>query len=100
LLFSVFMFTGCLTQNKKKPTKLLLVSFDGFRYDYFNKTETPNFDDFIAGGVKAKYMIPVFPSVTYPNHYSIVTGLYPEHSGIVGNTMYDPKFDAWYRTSN
>ena len=42
-------------------------------------------------------MIPVFPSLTFPNHYSIVTGLYPEHHGIVANTIYDPEWDAWFR---
>src|SRR5699024_7089776 len=49
---------------------------------------------------KAKRLIPVFPTLTFPNHYSIVTGLYPENSGIVGNTMYDPTFDAWFRISD
>jgi predicted AlkP superfamily pyrophosphatase or phosphodiesterase len=91
-----FIFTGCSDQKSQDPTPLLIVSFDGFRYNYFNKTETPNFDSVMANGVKARWLIPVFPSQTFPNHYAIVTGLYPDHSGIISNTMYDPKFDKRY----
>ena len=54
---------------------------DGFRWDYFEKTETPNFDEIIKGGSKSKALIPVFPTKTFPNHISIVTGLYPENHG-------------------
>lgn len=89
-----------LGQAGTRQPKLLLVSFDGFRYDYLAKTATPNFDSFIEKGVKAESLIPVFPTKTFPNHYSIVTGLYPEHSGIVANTMYDPEWDRWYRISD
>lgn len=103
----VFAFTfiglqGCkkAPQEQPAPHKLLLISFDGFRYDYFDKTPTPYFDQFVKTGVKAKGLIPVFPSKTFPNHYSIVTGLYPEHTGFVGNTMYDPKWDQWYHISD
>src|SRR5699024_11479142 len=73
------------------------ISFDGFRFDYLDKTDTPHFDSLAAEGVQAEGLIPVFPSKTFPNHYAIATALYPEHSGFVGNTMYDPKWDAWYR---
>jgi len=94
--------SGCdaTTQKEKPPNKLLLISFDGFRYDYLDKVETPKFDQFVEEGVKAKSLIPVFPSETFPNHYSIATGLYPEDTGIVGNTMYDPEWDEWYRISD
>jgi len=93
---------GCSSKKEQQAqsqsaSKVLLVSFDGFRYDYLNKTETPNFDQLVAEGIKADGLIPVFPSKTFPNHYSIVTGLYPEHTGFVGNTMYDPKWNEWYR---
>ena len=69
---------------------------DGFRWDYFEKTETPNFDEIIKGGSKSKALIPVFPTKTFPNHISIVTGLYPENHGIIANRMYDPIFDEYY----
>src|SRR5699024_771506 len=91
--------TGCQTStdDEQSPNKLLLISFDGFRYDYLDKTDTPHFDRFAAEGVQAEGLIPVFPSKTFAHHYAIATGLYPENSGFVGNTMYDPKWDAWYR---
>ena len=100
LLFSIFLLgVGACTQSEQQsnPNKTLLISFDGFRYDYLNKVETPHFDTLAANGVQAEGLIPVFPSKTFPNHYSIVTGLYPENTGLVGNTMYDPKWDEWYR---
>src|SRR5689334_21620844 len=67
-----------------------LVSFDGFRADYLDRYDLPYFQRFMREGVRAQGLIPVFPSVTSPNHYSIVTGLYPERHGIVGNMFYDP----------
>ena len=74
---------------------VILISSDGLRADYLDKVDTPNIDRLIAGGVYANEgMIPVYPSLTFPNHYSIVTGLYPAHHGIVSNTMYDPELDA------
>ncbi|MCW9708756.1 ectonucleotide pyrophosphatase/phosphodiesterase [Fodinibius salsisoli] len=92
-------FIGCHDQQQTQNSqhKLLLISFDGFRYDYLNKVDTPHFDSLAAGGVQAEGLIPVFPSKTFPNHYAIATGLYPENSGFVGNTMYDPKWKEWYR---
>ena len=69
---------------------------DGFRWDYFDKTATPNFDEIIRGGSKAAALIPVFPTKTFPNHISIVTGKYPENHGIIANRMYDPVFNEYY----
>lgn len=69
---------------------VLLVSLDGFRADYLDRYDLPNFRRLMREGVRAQGLIPVFPSVTRPNHYSIVTGLYPEHHGIVGNLFFDP----------
>ena len=83
-------------QEQDRP-RLLLISFDGFRYDYLGRAETPNFDRFIEGGVQSEGLMPVFPTKTFPNHYAIVTGLYPENSGIIANTMYDPEWERWYR---
>jgi predicted AlkP superfamily pyrophosphatase or phosphodiesterase len=83
-------------QHINPKTPLILISMDGFRWDYFEKTETPNFDEIIKGGSKSKALIPVFPTKTFPNHISIVTGLYPENHGIIANRMYDPIFDEYY----
>ncbi|XP_046561055.1 glycerophosphocholine cholinephosphodiesterase ENPP6-like [Haliotis rubra] len=75
--------------------KLLLVSMDGFRWDYLNNaSSTPHFHMFGDGGVRATYMNASFPTLTFPNHYTIVTGLWEESHGIVGNYMYDPVFNA------
>ena len=70
---------------------LVLVSIDGMRWDYLDRpgAEIPTLRQ-IAGGVQAERLIPVFPTLTFPNHYSLVTGLHPETHGIVGNTMRDP----------
>src|SRR3954447_1863029 len=68
---------------------LILVSFDGWRWDYINRLPAPNLKALAARGVRATKLIPSFPVLTFPNHYTIVTGLYPEHHGIVANTVRD-----------
>lgn len=70
--------------------KLLLVSFDGFRWDYIDRVPTPNFCSIMEEGVKVEFVENVYVTKTYPNHYSMVTGLYAETHGIVANEMYDP----------
>ena len=76
---------------------LLLISFDGFRWDYLKRTETPNFDKFIESGVYAiNGLQSVFPTVTLTNHWSLVTGLYAESHGIIDNDMYDPIINKTY----
>jgi alkaline phosphatase D len=70
---------------------VVLVSLDGFRYDYAKKYGAKNLLALAQRGASAPGgMIPSYPSVTFPNHYSILTGLYPEHHGVVGNSFYDP----------
>jgi len=76
-----------LGQNAS-PT-LILISFDGFRWDYRTMYSPSNINRLAATGVSAD-LIPSYPSKTFPNHYSIVTGLYPGHHGIVANTIKDP----------
>ena len=68
---------------------VLLVSIDGFRADYLARGVTPSLSALAAEGVQAA-MRPAFPSLTFPNHYTLVTGLYPDHHGIVDNTINDP----------
>ncbi len=67
----------------------VLVSLDGFRWDYIDRPQAVNLRALAARGVRARRMVPAFPSKTFPNHYTMVTGLYPEHSGIISNTMWD-----------
>lgn len=77
--------------QRSKPY-VILVSLDGFRYDYAAKYGAKNLLAIAANGASAPDgMIPSFPSITFPNHYTIVTGLYPEHHGIVANNFYDPQ---------
>lgn len=79
---------------------VILVSLDGFRWDYLQKFQPTNLNKLAAEGVQAKRLIPAFPSLTFPNHYTLVTGLYPEHHGIIGNNFYDPTFKAHYNAFN
>jgi predicted AlkP superfamily pyrophosphatase or phosphodiesterase len=72
----------------------ILISLDGFRADFLNRGLTSALNAFIASGVSPKYMLPSFPSVTFPNHFTLVTGLYPESHGIVGNSFWDPEIGA------
>jgi predicted AlkP superfamily pyrophosphatase or phosphodiesterase len=76
---------------------VVLVSLDGFRYDYPRKYGAPHLQALGKKGVSApEGMLPSYPSLTFPNHYTIVTGLYPEHHGIVGNSFWDPTRDETY----
>uniref|UniRef100_F7C789 Ectonucleotide pyrophosphatase/phosphodiesterase family member 5 n=1 Tax=Monodelphis domestica TaxID=13616 RepID=F7C789_MONDO len=69
--------------------KILLVSFDGFRWDYIYRVPTPHFHYIMKYGAYVKQVTNVFVTTTYPNHYTLVTGLYPESHGIIANDMYD-----------
>jgi predicted AlkP superfamily pyrophosphatase or phosphodiesterase len=71
------------------PDSVLLVSLDGFRADYLDLGITPNLSRIARQGVRARWMTPSYPTLTFPNHYSMVTGLVPDHHGIVHNTMRD-----------
>jgi predicted AlkP superfamily pyrophosphatase or phosphodiesterase len=73
---------------------LILVSIDGFRPDYFEKADTPTLDRLRLEGTSSLSLIQVFPTKTFPAHYSMVTGLHPGEHGIVSNNMYDPDMDA------
>ena len=86
-------------QQEKKPY-VIFISSDGFRYDLADKYHATHLQALRAEGVAAASMTPSFPSVTFPNHYSLATGLYPAHHGLVDNTMYDPKKGKRYRISD
>lgn len=75
------------------PTTII-ISLDGFRADFLQRGITPRLNAFVKEGVSPKWMHPSFPSVTFPNHYTLATGLYPEAHGIVGNTFWDPELEA------
>lgn len=103
LLCSLIAFSaGCATQPtpppsaptapaaKTTPTPLLLISIDGYRANYIERGLSPTLAELAKNGVHATGMQPSFPSLTFPNHYTLVTGLRPDHHGIVNNTMVDP----------
>lgn len=79
-----------------KPKAVILIGIDGFRWDIPDRFHTPNIDMLARSGVRAE-MIPVWPSLTYPNFWAIATGLYPDHNGIVANEMFDPATGRSFR---
>lgn len=106
LMVSILMF--CVTQiwasgsggvnapeHSNKPY-LILISIDGFRWDYPDLYDTPVLDSVAGEGVRAQRLIPAFPTLTFPNHYSIATGLYPANHGLVGNIFPTADRHAWY----
>ena len=111
-LFRLFPPAASLVGKEPGANRVLLVSLDGFRADYLDRQErprtagvrrasvrraaadgtylAPNLRQLAARGFRAAYLEPVFPTKTFPNHQSIITGLYPESHGVVDNVFYDP----------
>lgn len=85
-------------ENYSKPY-VILISVDGFRSDYLKKYNAKNLQNFAKEGVIAKAMIPSFPTLTFPNHWTITTGLYPAHHGLIDNNFYDYKKEKFYAMS-
>lgn len=81
------------------PTTII-ISLDGFRADFLNRGLTPRLNALVKEGVSPQYMLPSFPSVTFPNHFTLATGLYPEAHGIVGNTFWDPALKEEFYYTN
>ena len=116
-ILSIFIFSFSFSQNKSADTAqvvipnrvnstfakekpyLILISTDGFRYDYAKKYNAENLLKFSNQGVSAKAMLPSFPSITFPNHWSLITGLYPSHHGLVDNFFYDYSRKEFYAMS-
>nr|WP_236017336.1 ectonucleotide pyrophosphatase/phosphodiesterase [Roseivirga sp. E12] len=97
LLVAVIGFVSVAkTQDKVTAPYVILISLDGFRHDYVEKFDAPNLKRLISQGVSAEAMLPSYPSKTFPNHYTIVTGLYPDHHGLVDNSFYDRNLDIQY----
>ncbi len=80
------------------PTQplVILVAIDGCRWDYPEKHDAPFLRELSADGVRMERLTPSYPSKTFPNHYTLVTGLRPESHGIIQNRFYDPAFEAWF----
>jgi alkaline phosphatase D len=94
LLLSTIGFTiSC--QNSAEVAEdsqyVVILSLDAFRWDYPTLANTPNINQMAQNGVKAEALIPCYPSKTFPNHYSLATGLHPNNHGLVGNSFLDPE---------
>jgi predicted AlkP superfamily pyrophosphatase or phosphodiesterase len=100
LVFIVLLFIGTATFSQEKEPILILISLDGFRHDYVERFQPENLSRFIAEGTAAKGLIPSFPTKTFPNHYTIATGMLPEHHGLVDNAFYEPFKDQVYTMGN
>ncbi len=92
----LFGCSGIQENNSKNERILVILSLDGFRWDYSQIHGTPNLDQMANDGVKAERMIPSFPTTTFANHYTMATGLYPDHHGILVNRFYDPILNEYY----
>ncbi len=92
IFLSSLLFVSSPSAQKRiddlRPT-VILISLDGFRYDYLEKFRPPTLNKMAREGVRARWMIPSFPTKTFPNHYTMVTGLYPQNHGLVENNVYD-----------
>ena len=99
VIFAIIPFIESETKAVQTPT-VILVSMDGFRADYFDRVKTPHFEAFRRSGTQAANLKPVFPSVTFVNHYSIISGRFAEHHGIVNNSMWDPKTERTFEISD
>lgn len=80
--------------------KVLLVSFDGFRWDYLYRVPTPHFHHVMKYGVHVKQVTNIFITKTYPDHYTLVTGLFAENHGVVANDMFDPMLNKSFSLDN
>jgi len=100
LLALALVVAAPAAQPRPGPAPILvLVSFDGWRSDYINRFPTPNLKALASRGVRATALTSSFPPLTFPNHYTIVTGLYPAHHGIVANVMTDPSIPERFTMS-
>ncbi|HSV77038.1 MAG TPA: ectonucleotide pyrophosphatase/phosphodiesterase [Bacteroidales bacterium] len=103
VIFVIFTLTSCRSSRQVaeietgQETYVVMLSMDGWRWDYSARVPTPNLDRIAARGVMAQYVIPAFPTKTFPNHYSMATGLYPDNHGIVANNFYCPQLNLSFR---
>jgi ectonucleotide pyrophosphatase/phosphodiesterase family protein 5 len=102
----LFCLNACTAESTKSPNKMvdivkpkpyvLLISLDGFRWDYIDKYKPAFLSEFAKESARLTSLRPAFPTKTFPNHISIVTGSYPENHGIVANRFYAPDLKKTY----
>ena len=100
ILIILFPFNASSQKRDEVRNYVLLVSFDAFRWDYTQIYNTPNFKKMADEGFKAQRLIPSFPTNTFPNHYTLATGLHPDHHGLINNTFPAPDIGMMYRMSD
>ncbi len=100
LLLIGSLMGSCQKQQSNEKPYLIMLSLDGFRWDFTQTASTPVLDSLKEAGVMATSMKPSFPTKTFPNHYTIATGLYPDHHGIVLNSFYASDLKKSYSLSN
>lgn len=97
-VLSSIVTTGC-SSRQKSERYVVVLSMDGFRSDYPKRAHTPTLDSLGKAGICSTFR-PSYPSVTFPNHYSMATGLHPDHHGLVNNFFYDAELDSVYKMGN
>jgi len=100
LSFTFLLLTTFSHSQTNKDAYVVLVSMDGFRWDYGKQFNLSNLKQISKEGVHAKSMKPSYPTKTFPNHYTIVTGLYPDHHGIINNVFYDASLNESFSLSS
>jgi predicted AlkP superfamily pyrophosphatase or phosphodiesterase len=100
VLFLFFAIFSNSTFSQEREQYVILISLDGFRHDYVQRFKPENLTKFIQNGTSAESMKPSFPSKTFPNHYTIATGMRPENHGLVDNSFYEPEKDIVYTMGN
>ncbi|MCL6260811.1 ectonucleotide pyrophosphatase/phosphodiesterase [Aquiflexum sp. TKW24L] len=100
VLFVFLILLNSPVFSQEKDQYVIMISLDGFRHDYVQRFKPENLSKFIENGTAAEALIPSFPSKTFPNHYTIATGLKPENHGLVDNSFYEPEKDIVYTMGN
>ncbi len=103
--FIFLLIAGGLFACKSTPNStsgkdyhpLILISVDGYRFDYTEKFQAPNIQKFAEEGVKAEALIPCYPSKTFPNHWAVATGTYPGHNGLIHNAFFSKNYQATFK---
>lgn len=99
-LIAFFLIPSIFGIAQEKEQYVILISLDGFRHDYVERFQPENLLRFIENGTAAEALIPSFPTKTFPNHYTIATGMKPENHGLVDNSFYEPEKDLVYSMGN
>ena len=99
-LIAFFLIPSLFGIAQEKEQYVILISLDGFRHDYVERFKPENLSRFIQKGTSAESLIPSFPTKTFPNHYTIATGMKPENHGLVDNSFYEPEKGLVYSMGN